>query len=44
MQVYLNGIQLFKGIDYTIGSPSVTLDSAVAATVGDELDVCVRRS
>lgn len=44
MQVYLNGIQLFKGIDYTIGSPSVTLDAAVAATVGDELDVCVRRS
>tara|TARA_B100000900_G_C20566052_1_gene711155 strand:+ start:100 stop:1485 length:1386 start_codon:yes stop_codon:yes gene_type:complete len=44
MQVYVNGVQLFKGLDFTIGSPSVTLVDANAATVGDEIDVCIRRS
>ena len=44
MQVYVNGVQLFKGLDFTIGSPSVTLVDAMAAGVGDEIDVCIRRT
>jgi len=44
MQVYVNGIQVFKGLDYSIGSPSVTLTDATGLTVGDEVDVCIRRS
>ena len=44
MQVYVNGVQLFKGIDFTIGSPSVTLTDAAGLTVGDEIDVCIRRT
>jgi len=44
MQVYLNGVQLFEHIDYTIGTPSVTLVDARKAGVGDEVDVCIRRS
>ena len=44
MQVYVNGIQVFKGLDYSIGSPSVTLTDATGLTVGDEVDVCIRRT
>ena len=44
MQVYVNGLQLFKGIDFSIGSPSVTLTDASGLTVGDEVDVCIRRT
>ena len=44
LQVYLNGVQLIKGADYSIGSPAVTLVDALAATVGDEIDVCIRRT
>ena len=44
MQVYVNGLQLFKGIDFSIGSPSVTLTDAAGLTVGDEVDVCIRRT
>jgi len=44
MQVYVNGVQLFKGLDYTIGSPSVTFTDASGLTVGDEVDVCIRRT
>ena len=44
MQVYLNGVQLFEGLDYTIGTPSVTLVDARKAGVGDEIDVCIRRT
>ena len=44
MQVFVNGVQLFKGLDYTIGSPSVTFTDATGLTVGDEVDVCIRRT
>ena len=44
MQVYVNGLQLFKGIDFSIGSPSVTLTDAAGLTVGDHVDVCIRRT
>lgn len=44
MQVYLNGVQLFEGLDFSIGTPSVTLVDARKAGVGDEVDVCIRRS
>ena len=44
MQVYLNGIQLFEGLDFSIGTPSVTLVDARKAGVGDEVDVCIRRT
>ena len=44
MQVYVNGIQLFKGLDFSIGSPSVTFTDATGLTVGDEVDVCIRRT
>jgi hypothetical protein len=44
MQVYVNGIQLFGGIDFSIGSPSVTFTDASGLTVGDEVDVCIRRT
>jgi len=44
MQVYVNGVQLFKGLDFTIGSPSVTFTDATGLTVGDEVDVCIRRT
>ena len=44
MQVYVNGVQLFSGLDYSIGSPSVTFTDATGLTVGDEVDVCIRRT
>lgn len=44
MQVYLNGVQLFEGLDFSIGTPSVTLVDARKAGVGDEVDVCIRRT
>ena len=44
MQVYVNGVQLFSGLDYSIGSPSVTFTDATGLNVGDEVDVCIRRT
>ena len=44
MQVYVNGVQLFSGLDYSIGSPSATFTDATGLTVGDEVDVCIRRT
>lgn len=44
MQVYVNGLQLFKGIDFSIGTPSVTLTDASGLTEGDHVDVCIRRT
>ena len=44
MQVYVNGLQLFKGLDFTIGSPSVTLTDASGLLEGDHVDVCIRRT
>ena len=45
MEVYLNGVLLQKTVDWTIGSPAVTIiNPATGLDVGDELDVVVRRS
>ena len=44
MQVFINGVQQTPTVDYSIGDPAVTLADAVAANVGDEVDVCIRRS
>ena len=45
MEVYLNGVLLQKSVDWTIGSPAVTIiNPATGLDVGDELDVVVRRS
>ena len=44
MQVYVNGVQLFSGLDYSIGSPSVTFTDATGLNVSDEVDVCIRRT
>ena len=45
MEIYLNGVLLSKGVDWTIGSPAVTIiEPATGLDVGDELDVVVRRS
>ena len=45
MEIYLNGVLLSKGVDWTIGSPAVTIiEPATGLDVGDELDIVVRRS
>ena len=45
MEIYLNGVLLQKTVDWTIGSPAVTIiEPATGLDVGDELDVVVRRS
>ncbi len=44
MQVFINGVQQTPTVDYSIGDPAVTLVDAVAANVGDQIDVCIRRS
>ena len=45
MEVYLNGVLLSKGVDWTIGSPAVTIiEPSTGLDVGDELDIVVRRS
>ena len=44
MQVFINGVQQTPTVDYSIGDPSVTFGDAVAANVGDQIDVCIRRS
>ena len=45
MEVYLNGVLLQKTVDWSIGSPAVTIiNPATGLDVGDELDVVVRRS
>ena len=44
MQVFINGVQQTPTIDYSIGDPAVTFADAVAANVGDQIDVCIRRS
>ena len=45
MEVYLNGVLLTKGTDWSIGSPAVTIINPVTGLdVGDEVDVVVRRA
>ena len=44
MQVFMNGVQLSPTIDYSIGDPAVTFVDAIAANVGDQVDVCIRRT
>ena len=44
MQVFINGVQQTPTVDYSIGDPAVTFADAVAANVGDQIDVCIRRS
>ena len=44
MQVYLNGLLLRETEDWTIGSPAITILDADGLTLGDHLDVVVRRS
>ena len=45
MEVYLNGVLLTKGTDWTIGSPAVTIiNPATGLDDGDEVDVVVRRA
>ena len=45
MEVYLNGILLQRTVDWTIGSPAITIiNPASGLDLGDELDVVVRRS
>ena len=45
MEIYLNGVLLSKGVDWTIGSPAVTIiEPSTGLDVGDELDIVVRRS
>ena len=44
MQVFINGVQQTPTVDYSIGDPAVTFADAVAANVGDQVDVCIRRS
>lgn len=42
LQVFLNGVRLENTIDYTIGSPSINLVSAL--NVGDEVDIVITRT
>ena len=43
-QVYLNGIFMEVGTDYTLGNPSVTIINPVSGlTVGDNLDIVITR-
>ena len=44
MQVFINGVQQTPTVDYSIGDPAVTFADAVAANVGDQVDVCIRRT
>jgi len=44
MQVFINGVQQTPTVDYSIGDPAVTFADAVAANVGDQIDVCIRRT
>ena len=45
MEIYLNGVLLSKGVDWSIGSPAVTIiEPSTGLDVGDELDIVVRRS
>ena len=45
MEVYLNGVLLERTVDWTIGSPAVTIINPVTGLdLGDQLDVVVRRS
>jgi len=44
MQVYHNGIILNQTEDYTIGSPSVALTDGAGLTLGDQVDIVIRRS
>ena len=45
MEVYLNGVLLERTVDWTIGSPAVTIiNPATGLDLGDQLDVVVRRS
>ena len=43
-QVYLNGIFMEIGTDYTLGSPSVTIiNPASGLTAGDNFDIVITR-
>jgi hypothetical protein len=42
LQVFLNGVKLENNIDYTVGSPAITLASSLNA--GDQVDVVITRS
>ena len=43
-QVYLNGVFMEVGTDYTLGNPSVTIINPVTGlTKGDNLDVVITR-
>jgi len=43
-QVYLNGVFMEVGTDYTLGSPSVTIiNPATGLTVGDNFDIVITR-
>jgi len=42
LQVFLNGVKLESSIDYTVGSPAITLASGLNA--GDQVDVVITRS
>lgn len=42
LQVFLNGVKLESNIDYTVGSPAITLASGL--NVGDQVDVVITRS
>ena len=44
MQVYMNGVLLRQTEDWTIGSPAITMQDVAGLTLGDEVDVVVRRS
>ena len=44
MQVFINGVQQTPTVDYSIGDPAVTFTDASGLNVGDQVDVCIRRS
>tara|TARA_B100000900_G_scaffold44344_2_gene32991 strand:- start:4351 stop:5745 length:1395 start_codon:yes stop_codon:yes gene_type:complete len=44
MQVFINGVQQTPTVDYSIGDPAVTFIDASGLNVGDQVDVCIRRS
>ena len=44
LQVFVNGLILNETEDYTIGSPSVTIDDSAGLNAGDQVDVVIRRS
>ena len=44
IQVYINGVFMEIGTDYTLGSPSVTvINPASGLTAGDNFDIVITR-